>query len=243
MTDTPRIVCISQARMLSTRLPGKVLRPLDGRPLLQYQLERLQRMTRADAVAVATVDSPECDPIVDLCEEFGVPVVRGDEQDVLSRFVKCGNALEADIVVRVTSDCPLIDPALVDRVIGDYLDGDWDFCALDIPESYPRGLDCEVFSMDLLNQVDRDATKQYEREHVMPHVHGNRERFKCHWRTGGRGGQYRFCVDTPEDFALVTRIAEALSGNTDFGWEAVVDTLDANPDWTTLNAHVRQKTE
>lgn len=242
MTDTPRIVAIIQARMLSSRLPGKIMLPLEGRPLLQYQVERLRESRHINELCVATVDSIDCDPIAKLCDEIGTHVVRGDENDVLSRFIKCADELKPDYIVRVTSDCPLIDPALVDKVINEYFDGGWDFCAPDIPNSLPRGVDFEVFSADLLYQADREATEKFQREHVAPFIYQQTDRFKCHWPKGGRGESYRFCVDTPEDYYLVVKLAAALRDDETFGWEDVVDVLDAHPDWVAINAQVTQKT-
>jgi spore coat polysaccharide biosynthesis protein SpsF len=242
MTDTTHIVAIIQARMLSSRLPGKIMLPLEGRPLLQYQVERLRQSRHINELCVATVDSIDCDPIAKLCDEIGTHVVRGDENDVLSRFIKCADELKPDYIVRVTSDCPLIDPALVDKVIDEYFDGGWDFCAPDIPNSLPRGVDFEVFSADLLYQTDREATEKFQREHVAPFIYKQTDRFKCHWPKGGRGESYRFCVDTPEDYYLVVKLAAALRDDETYGWEDVVDVLDAHPDWVAINAQVTQKT-
>lgn len=242
MTDTPRIIAIIQARMLSSRLPGKIMLPLEGRPLLQYQIERLRQSKHIDDICVATVDSIDCDPIARLCDEINTHVVRGDEHDVLSRFIKSADELKPDYIVRVTSDCPLIDPALVDKVIDEYFAGGWDFCAPDIPNTLPRGVDFEVFSADLLYQTDREATEKFQREHVAPFIYQQTDRFKCHWPKGGRGETYRFCVDTPEDYYLVVKLAAALRDDETYGWEDVVDVLDAHPDWVAINAQVTQKT-
>jgi len=242
MNSTPRIAAIIQARMLSTRLPGKIMLPLEGRPLLQYQIERLQQSKRIDNICVATVDTPDCNPIAQLCKNIGTQVIRGDERDVLSRFVKCADALKPEYIVRVTSDCPLIDPALIDDIIDEYLSGGWDFCAPDIPNTLPRGVDFEVFSAELLYLTDREATETFQREHVAPFIYQQADRFKCHWPKGGRGEKYRFCVDTPEDYYLIVKLAAALRDDEKYGWQDVVDILDAHPDWVEINATSAQKT-
>lgn len=241
MTDTPRIVAIIQARMLSSRLPGKITLPLEGRPLLQYQIERLRQSKRLTDLCVATVDTRDCDPIAKLCEKIGTTVVRGDEQDVLSRFIKAADVMKPDYIVRVTSDCPLIDPMLIDKIIDEYLNGEWDFCAPDIPNTLPRGVDFEIFSADLLYQTDREATAAFQREHVAPFIYQQPERFKCHWPKGGRGEAYRFCVDTPEDYYLVVKLAAALRDDETYSWEDVVVVLDAHPDWVAINSDIAQK--
>jgi len=234
----PRIVCISQARMTSTRLPGKVMLPLHGKPLLAWHLERLKRSALLDVVAVATVDAAESKPIEDLCAGLGVPVTRGSEDDVLARYRKCAAEHDAEVVVRVTSDCPLIDPALVDVVIADFLKGGADYVSQD---GYPRGFDVEVFSRESLELAFREATTTHQREHVTPFLYTHPDRMVVRRVGGGRGACYRVCVDQIEDFQLVDKILGAL-GQTPFGWADVVRVLDEHPDWVEINRHVAQKT-
>lgn len=241
-SNPPRVVAITQARMLSTRLPHKVTLPVGGKPLLLYQVDRLKRARCIDGIAVATADTPDCDRIVELCESNGIDVVRGDEHDVLSRFVRCARYMEADVVVRVTSDCPLIDPVLIDTLVGLYLEADWDFCALDIPKTFPRGVDFEVFSAELLYQADREATSPREREHVAPFIYTQPERFKCHWMAGSLAQGYRFCVDTVEDYEVVSRLADVLQDMPDYGVTDIARLFDEHPDWVGINAHIAQKT-
>ena len=166
---TPRVVCVTQARMTSTRLPGKVLLPACGRPLLDHHLERLSRAHRVDEVVLATTVNATDDPLLAVAAARGSRVVRGPEDDVLHRYALAAEAAGADIVVRVTSDCPLIDPGLIDLVVETFLeDPSSDYCGLDVG-SYPRGLDVEVFRRRDLDAADRDpATVAYEREHVTP---------------------------------------------------------------------------
>ncbi len=241
MKAATRIVCISQARMTSTRLPGKVMAPIAGEPMLALHLRRLRRSRRLDAVVVATPDSPESQPIVDLCHALDAPLVRGDEADVLSRYAKAARTFNADVVVRVTSDCPLIDPVLVDRTIAAFLTGEADYVALDTTNSYPRGLDCEVMTAAALFEADEKAVAQPEREHVTPYVKTRPERFRCHYLGGGPGPGYRLCVDEPADLDLVRRVAGALVDTPEFGWPEIERVLTENPDWVAINTMVHQK--
>lgn len=236
-----RVVCITQARMTSTRLPGKVMLPLHGKPMLQWHLERLLAARCVDLVAVATPDMAESAPIVELVEALGVPLTRGPEHDVLARYTACAEAHRAEVVVRVTSDCPLIDPQLVDLVVDRFGQGDVDYVSLDIG-SYPRGLDVEVFSRAALDEAFARAADPAEREHVTPYIYRRPERFRLAKVAGGRGAEYRLCVDQADDFELVRRLLDALDGRPDFGWRDVVALLDAHPDWAALNQGVAQKT-
>ena len=232
--DRPRIVCISQARMTSTRLPGKVMLPIQGRPLLAWHLERLKRAQRLDVVAVATVDAPESAPILELCRELGVPVTLGPEDDVLARYHQCAETHGAEVVVRVTSDCPLIDPELVDAVIERFLAGDTDYVALDV-SVFPRGLDVEAFGRASLDEAFARAIEPYEREHVTPYLYRTPGRFRVTRLGGGRGGEFRLCVDQDEDLELVRRIADELTDHPGFGWRQMVELLEARPYLAGLN--------
>lgn len=236
----PRIVCITQARMTSTRLPGKVMKPMAGRPLLAWHLERLVRAKRIDTVAVATVDAPESEPIADLARRMGIPVTFGSEADVLARFHACAVDNRAEVVVRVTSDCPLIDPHLIDAAVDRFLAGGFDYLNVDISQ-YPRGFDAELCTRAALDAAFAEASDDMEREHVMPFLYRRPQRFRLGRLDGGRGAQYRLCVDQQEDLDLVTRVVESLGAQPDFSWRDVVALLDAHPDWAAINAAVMQK--
>lgn len=240
-----RTVIISQARMGSSRLPGKVLLPVAGKPLLQHHLERLQKVTRADAVWVATTELPQDQPIVDLCAQLGVSCFRGSEQDVLSRYHGTAHAAQAERVVRVTSDCPLIDPAIVDQAIA-RMDEDPakpDYVSNTLVRSYPRGMDCEVFMASSLDEAQWLATRPEEREHVTPYIYWRPERFKVVQLVSEVDlSQHRWTVDTPEDADLVGRLLEAaLARRSDFGLADLLELIAAHPDWPAINAHIEQK--
>lgn len=241
MTRTAHVVV--QARLGSTRLPGKVLRPILGRPLLDYQMERLARIAHPHVTVLATTVDPRDDPLVLYAHEHGIPVVRGPEDDVLARYALAADEHGATIIVRVTSDCPLLDPLVVDTVIARFMVGDVDYASNTIRRTYPRGLDVEVLSADALAIASREASQEWDREHVTPYVYGHPERFRVAQVTTDKDwSQERWTVDTPEDLALIERILGALYPvDPAFGWLDVVALLDRHPDWRRLNAHVAQK--
>lgn len=235
-----KVVCITQARMTSTRLPGKVMLPVLGRSLLAWHLDRLNQARRVDVVAVATVDAAESAPIVAVANDLGNPVTFGPEDDVLARYEACARTHGADVVVRVTSDCPLIDPVLVDAAIDRFITLGVDYLNLDIG-AFPRGFDCEVFTRAALEEAAAVARDSAEREHVTPYLYRHPERFRLAQLGGGEGAEYRLCVDMPEDFELVSRILTALADKPMFGWRDVVDFLRAHPDLADINRDIRQK--
>lgn len=245
--DKPRIVAISQARMTSTRLPGKVLMSAAGRPLLAHHLDRLSRTPGLDAVVLATTVNATDDPVAACAESLGIPVFRGDEQDVLGRFAGAAALAQADLVVRVTADCPLIDPVLVGRLIAAFRDDpSLDYLSLDSTR-FPRGLDAEIFPCRLLDEAAANAADPAEREHVTPYIYRRPERFRLGTALAPLEpveppGQ-RWCVDEPADYELVRRLIEALlPSNPAFGWQDCCKLLRDHPDWMDINRSVRQKT-
>jgi spore coat polysaccharide biosynthesis protein SpsF len=238
-----RVVLVNQARMTSTRLPGKVLLPVLGKPLLTYQLERLRRARRVDQIVIATTLNATDDPIVELCQALGVTVYRGSELDVLDRYYQAALAQAADVVVRVTSDCPVIDPALVDQVIAAYTGGGYDYIANTRERTFPRGMDCEVFSMTALTQAWNEGRLPYEREHVTPFLYQHPERYRIGNVASGRElGLHRWTVDTPEDFDLIQRIITTLYPvKPEFTLNDILAEFERHPDWMQINQHIRQK--
>jgi spore coat polysaccharide biosynthesis protein SpsF len=240
-----RTVIISQARMGSTRLPGKVLHMAAGKPLLQHHLERARRAKCADDTWVATTTLPGDQPIVDLCRRLGVPCFRGSEPDVLARYHGAALAAGAERIVRVTADCPLIDPQVVDAVITRMsADSDRpDYVSNTLIRSYPRGLDCEIFSFECLEEAHRLAVNPEEREHVTPYIYRRPERFRLAQVVAPEDlSRYRWTVDTPADEDLVCRLLKAaLALNPTFGLEELLEVMRAHPDWQSINAQVEQK--
>lgn len=241
-----KTVIIVQARMTSTRLPGKILKEVMGKPLLEYQIERLRRVKLADDIIIATTENDTDLPIVRLCERLYIRYFRGSENDVLARYYYAAKQYGADTVVRITSDCPIIDPEVINEIINFYLDNTskYDYISNGIERTYPRGMDTEVFSFKALEGAFYNAKRDYEREHVTPYIYSQAV-------AGGRilnypykvnCSQHRWTVDTPEDFLLIKQIIENLYiNNKNFSLEDCLALLDKNPSWMEINAHIEQK--
>lgn len=238
-----KTLIIVQARMTSTRLPGKVLLPLTGEPMLTRLIERLRRVRRADGIVVATTTNTSDDPIAALCALLGVPCHRGSEHDVLSRYADAARLYGADVVVRITSDCPLIDPALIDQTIAAYDEGGSDYVSNMLPPTWPYGMAVEVFSAAALAQAHAEATQAAEREHVTPFLYWHPERYRLRNVASPVDlSHHRWTVDTPEDYALVSRLFDHLMPNRpNFTQADVLALLEQHPDWIAINQHIRQK--
>lgn len=207
-----RRVIIVQARMGSSRLPGKVLADVAGRPMLEQQLRRLQHCHSADDIVVATSTSANDDPIVAVAEKAGARWFRGNEHDVLGRYRAAAAEARADIVVRITADCPLIDPEITDLVIDRASSGAYDYVSNVLRRTYPKGLDVEALPVDVLIRVDRLATSEAAREHVTWFIHDERpELFIASSVEGACNlSHLRWTVDTAEDLDYVRRLYEEL---------------------------------
>lgn len=231
---------ITQARMTSTRLPGKVLMEAGGVSMLAHHVRRLQRA--ALPVYLATTTNATDDPIVAAAAQLGVPVHRGSEDDVLARFAGAIAEFGLDIIVRVTSDCPLIDGALVAQGVAAYEDAsDPDlYLSNTLERSYPRGLDYEVFSAHALLEAHHNATAPAEREHVTPYLYTGASYPKRSVRRHGDASHYRITLDTADDFELIRRLIEDF-GAADLDAEGIIAVLDAHPQLARINAHVEQK--
>lgn len=238
-----RIVCIIQARMGSTRLPGKVLLDIGGQPMLARVIRRAARSRRIDALMVATTVKPADDPVAEAARALGVPVSRGSEDDVLDRYHLAAKQAGADVIVRITSDCPLIDPTLIDQVIEVFTGASpmADYAANCLERSYPHGLDVEVASVSALDQAWREA-RNYQRVHVMPFLYENPQRFRLlAIRHEVDLSHLRWTVDTPEDLALVRALYDRLGNDDRFSWQEATALVAAEPALAGINAHIRQK--
>ncbi len=240
-----RTVIIVQARMTSTRLTGKVLKKVLNKPLLEYQIERLKRVKLADEIVIATTTNSTDLPIIELCDCLSILYFRGSEEDVLARYYGAAKEHQADVVVRVTSDCPLIDPQVIDKVIQFYIDYkyEYDYVSNSLERSYPRGMDTEVFSFLALHQAFVEATTQPDREHVTPFIYMYPERYRLAQVVYSENqSSHRWTVDTADDFELIKRIIEALYPQIQkFTLEDCLDLLRKYPDWSQINAHIEQK--
>lgn len=240
-----KTVIIVQARMTSTRLPGKVLKKVLDKPLLEYQVERLRRVKLADEIVIATTINETDEPIVQLCNSLSIPYFRGSEEDVLSRYYETAKAHQANAIVRVTSDCPLIDPEVINRVIKFYIDHQtkYDYVSNCLERTYPRGMDTEVFSFKALQEAFLEATALPEREHVTPFIHRQPQRYRlASVNSSENQSHHRWTVDTSEDFELIKRIIEAIYPKLPgFALTDCLNLLQKNPTWSNINANVEQK--
>lgn len=237
-------VAVVQARMTSTRLPGKVLMDLEGAPLLERQLARLARCRRLDDVVLAVTVNAADDPLVALAERLGVRWFRGSEDDVLGRYVGAAREADASVVVRVTSDCPLIDPVEVDRVV-EALADDVDYAANIVePRRLPRGLDGEALWRDVLERAGRMGTSRAAREHVTWFVREEHpELFRIARVEGGvEAPDLRWTVDTEADLAMVRRLYADLGlAERDVPLAEIVAHVRAHPDIAAINGDIAQK--
>lgn len=237
-----KISAIIQARMGSTRLPGKVLMKIGNETVLGRVVRRLTRSKLIAEVVVATTPCRADDIIVDECEKLSVQCFRGSENDVLDRYYHAAETISAETIVRITADCPLIDPGLVDQVLRAFIERHADFACNVLPRTYPRGLDTEVFTRDALAKVVDQANQPYQREHVTPVFYERRDLFRLATVSGERAySRYRWTVDTREDLELVRSIYERFDNEDDFGWKAAIELLELRPELAMLNAHVQQK--
>ncbi|WP_068410760.1 glycosyltransferase family protein [Labrenzia sp. OB1] len=226
-----RVVAIVQARMGSTRLPGKVMMHLGQKTVLAHCLERCKAIPNVDEVICATVKTPDCTPVALEAERLGVSVFRGDEKDVLSRYVGAARAARADIVLRVTSDCPVIDPQVCGAVVEALLGHNADFATNNAPPSFPHGLDVEVVRAAVLEAALRNEPTAHDREHVMPAVRRNPglKKLNVHLPPNLAEHKLRLTLDTPDDFAFFGALESVVPGLPDRGWRELADICRATP--------------
>lgn len=240
-----KTVAIVQARTGSTRLPNKVLKKLMDKTVLGHDIERLKQSKKIDEIVIATTLSSNDDPIVKEALKYGVRYFRGSEDDVLSRYYWAAKENASDLVVRVTSDCPLIDPIIADQVIDYYLNNDFDIVTnagnVLSERTYPRGLDVEVFSFAKLEEAFNNASKQYEREHVTPYIYETSQKV-YYYKNNIDYSKYRWTLDTDEDYALILEVYKALyNGEHNFYFKEILQLFIEQPQLALINAHIEQK--
>jgi spore coat polysaccharide biosynthesis protein SpsF len=241
-----KTVAIIQARMSSTRLPGKVLLDLNGKSVLEQVVNRIRQCRQIDEVVIATTED-DCDQvIVEEAKKINVSYYTGDTQDVLNRYFNTAVKYHADIIVRITSDCPLIDPLLTDDIVKFYKEHEYDFVAnvlnTDITQrTYPRGLDTEVFSFELLKEANLKASEKRHREHVTMYMYENVKNIYC-YKNDINYSKYRWTLDTKEDLELIDLLYKNLDGKEKlFSWMDVVRFVEKNPEICKINEHIEQK--
>ena len=261
----PRVIAIIQGRMSSSRLPGKILEDIMGQPMLQRVFVRTSRAETVSETIFATTTDPSDDPVAEYCDFSGIPFRRGSMYDVLDRYYQAAKQAKADVVVRVTADCPVIDPALIDDVVKTILDtgnSRFDFVSNRLPppyhRTYPIGLDVEACRFEVLEQAWKEAKEPQHREHAMPYfyegVEFTRQSRTLETGTSPRGfyiallhyitdfGDYRWTVDTPEDLEFMRQIYKHFDGRDDFSWKEVLELVHTEPELMKINVGVQHKT-
>lgn len=247
------IVAIIQARMSSSRFPGKVLLDIAGEPMLARVVERARRARTVNQVMVATTTDLADDPVAAFCQQRGYSFIRGSLTDVLDRYYQAARASQADVIVRLTADCPVIDPDVIDATVSAFLgkaDNNsaepfiYDFVANRLPppwkRTYPIGLDVEVCSFNALERAWKEADQPHQREHVMPFLYEKEGRFRIFVLDHSPDyGALRWTVDTPEDLELIRRIFSRFNGRDDFSWLEVLALFQREPELAQINAGVQ----
>ncbi len=237
-----KTLAILQARSSSHRLPAKVLKPILGQPMLMRQIERIRRAKEINKLVVATSVEASDDHLAGMCAQNDIECFRGSLDDVLDRFYVAAKHYHPEYVVRLTGDCPLTDPEVIDQVLRYFFEGGFDYATNGLQPTYPDGLDVEVMRFESLQVAWKEAKLPSERQHVTPFIHGNPERFRIgHYRGASDHSFLRWTVDEPLDFELVTQIYETLyPENPNFGSQDILDLLEKNPALKTWNTQIRR---
>ena len=231
--------------MRSSRLPGKVMLPILGKPMLALMIERIQRVTQIDEIVIATTTDSSCDVIVELAEQLGVGSYRGSEDDVLDRVLRTAQSVEADLIIETTGDCPLIDPETISKVIEAFKSNEVDYCANFLELTYPSGMEAQVFPVKVLAEVADLTDDSADREHVSLYIYEHPEKYRLLNVASNlppKAVEYRLTVDTIEDFNLVKKIYEQLYlHKPDFSLNDILDLLERDPKLAEMNREVQDK--
>lgn len=223
-------------------MPGKVLLNLGGRTVLARVVERVRRSRTASQVIVATTSGADDNRVVEECRRLGIETFRGSEDDVLDRYYQAASKARADVVVRICSDCPLIDPEIVDRAVEEFMESSADYASNALERTYPRGLDVEVLTYKALERCWREAKLFYQRSHVTAYIYENPRLFEILRVTGEAGHSgHRWTLDTREDYQFMRAVYERMPDHDHFSWRDVLELLDREPGIAELNRHIVQK--
>lgn len=236
-----KTLCVIQARMGSTRLPGKVLLEVKGIPLLEYEINRVKQTEKISKIVIAATDKAADDPIEDLCRKIGVDCFRGSEDDVLDRYYQCSLRYpDYEYVMRLTGDCPLVDPKIIDQVIDFFEKGDYDFTnnAETGKETFPDGIDIEIFKKSALHTAAKEAKLKSEREHVVPYMINSKNLKRGYLSAEYDFSHIRLTVDNKEDFEVVKFLIENC-GSSD-GYMRYISVLTKNPHIMLKNTHIKR---
>lgn len=235
-----KVIALIQARTGARRLPNKVLLKLGDKTVLEQVVGRVRRAGRIDDLAVVTTVAVDDLKIVELCSTNGIRVLCGSENDVLDRFYQAARLLKAEHIVRITADCPLMDPSVIDQVIDAYFDSGADYCSNVLTQTFPDGLDIEVFSFAALKKAWEKATMTSEREHVTPYIRNHKRMFKTVSLEHPRNlGVHRWTLDEARDYEFIRKIFDGLyDGNPYFGMDDILKYIESNPKLKAINADI-----
>lgn len=240
-----KVAAIIQARMGSTRLSGKVMKKIKGKTVLEHVIERVSQSSTINEIIIATTIHERDDIIAEEAIKLGIKIYRGSEEDVLSRYYYAAKEYSIDVITRITSDCPLIDPFVMDDIVRIYLNNDYDIvtnASSSLSQrTYPRGLDVETFSFACLEKAFKNANKQYQREHVTPFIYEYSEKTFYH-KNKIDYSIHRWTLDTTEDFELIFTIYDRLyNGKHDFYFMDIINLFNDEPKLFDINGHIEQK--
>lgn len=235
-----KVVAIVQARMGSTRLPNKVMKSIVGQPMIELLLKRLSQAKEVDQIVVATSVDPRNHPLVEKVEKLGYACVQGSEQDVLSRYLKAAETHGADVIVRITGDCPLVDPELVDKIISAFKINPVDYLCNTSPATYPDGLDIEVFTLEALQRSDKESSSEFDHEHVTPYMRNQLSFSRGSIQHYEDLSALRWTVDEPEDLQVITRVFEHFAPDIYFKWQQVLELQKNKPELFSSNQIIKR---
>ena len=241
-----QVLVIIQARMVSSRLPGKIMLPICNKPALQVMIERLNPLREIYKVIIATTNDGTEAPIIKLCRQLDISYFKGDPVNVLQRYYEAArafNAKNSDIIVRLTSDCPLIDPQIVKKIIRFFQSNDFDYASNTLKTTFPNGFATEVFSYNNLRIAYENAAERYEKEHVTPYFYLTH---KSEYKLGSYidqndNSKYRLTLDEEADIKAIQEVYNKFNCSTDFSYQELISMLNKNPYIYQINMHIRQK--
>ena len=231
---------ILQARNKSTRLPYKVMKDLGGRPLLSFLSERLKQCKNIDEYIIATTFNDEDDSIVDLANQIGFGFVRGSDHDVLSRFCLAAQKTKSNVLVRITGDCPLIDPKMVDDTVNFFNENKFDYVSNCNPPTFPDGLDIEIFKREVLFAASENAKSKFDKEHVTPWIKNNDNLVKFNITSSENYSNLRWTVDEPEDLEVIRKVVKHFKNSSYFSWKEVIHLSENKPEIFATNKHLKR---
>ena len=240
MSKHEKVTCIIQARTRSERLPNKVLKEIEDTPMICHIINRIKRSRNVEQIILATTDKDSDKILLDIAEKFKIIGFAGDDDDVLERFFNAATSFSADPIVRITGDCPLVDPELLDIMIQIFLENKYDYISNTIERTFPDGLDIEIFSFDALKKAHQQAKWSSEREHVTPFIVKNQDLFRVYnYRNKQDLSNLRWCVDEEDDLLMVKQIFHEMITEQFFSTADIIDLISKNPKIAEINKNIK----